>query len=113
MRIPGERAVRGPTWLRRGVRRLCGWRNARYRRSARNEMTQPLTILSDDERMLREAVTGYAKEHVAPRAAEMDAKGVMDPAIIKGLFDLGIMGIEVPTDLGGAGSSFFNAILAV
>jgi butyryl-CoA dehydrogenase/short/branched chain acyl-CoA dehydrogenase len=76
-------------------------------------MTQPLTILSDDERMLREAVTGYAKERVAPRAAEMDAKAIMDPAIIKGLFDLGVMGIEVPTELGGAGSSFFNAILAV
>jgi butyryl-CoA dehydrogenase/short/branched chain acyl-CoA dehydrogenase len=76
-------------------------------------MTQPLTILSDDEHMLREAVTSYAKERVAPRAAEMDAKAVMDPAIIKGLFDLGVMGIEVPTELGGAGSSFFNAILAV
>ncbi|HEX4338602.1 MAG TPA: acyl-CoA dehydrogenase [Polyangiaceae bacterium] len=76
-------------------------------------MTHPLTILSDDERMLREAVTGYARERVAPRAAEMDAKAVMDPSIIKGLFDLGVMGIEVPPDLGGAGSSFFSAILAV
>ena len=76
-------------------------------------MTQPLTILSDDERMLREAVTSYAKERVAPRAAEMDAKAVMDPAIIKGLFDLGVMGIEAPAELGGAGSSFFSAILAV
>jgi alkylation response protein AidB-like acyl-CoA dehydrogenase len=76
-------------------------------------MTQPLTILSDDERMLREAVTGYAREQVAPRAAEMDAKAVMDPGIIKGLFDLGLMGIEVPTDFGGSGSSFFSAILAV
>jgi len=76
-------------------------------------MTQPLTILSDDERMLREAVSGYAKERVAPRAAEMDAKAVMDSAIIKGLFDLGVMGIEAPPELGGAGSSFFTAILAV
>jgi alkylation response protein AidB-like acyl-CoA dehydrogenase len=76
-------------------------------------MTQPLTILSDDERMLRDAVTAYARERVAPRAAEMDAKAVMDPAIIKGLFELGMMGIEVPAELGGAGSSFFNAILAV
>jgi butyryl-CoA dehydrogenase/short/branched chain acyl-CoA dehydrogenase len=76
-------------------------------------MTQPLTILSDDERMLRDAVTSFARERVAPRAAEMDAKAVMDPAIVKGLFDLGVMGIEVPTELGGAASSFFNAILAV
>src|SRR5262249_37261137 len=76
-------------------------------------MTQPLTILSDDERMLRDAVRGYAKERVAPRAAEMDHKAVMDTAIIKGLFELGVMGVEVPVELGGAGGSFFNAILAV
>jgi alkylation response protein AidB-like acyl-CoA dehydrogenase len=64
-------------------------------------MTHPLTVLSDDERMFRDAV------------ASMDAKGAMDKEIIRGLFDLGVMGVEVPSDLGGADSSFFNAILAV
>jgi len=74
---------------------------------------QPLTILSDDERMFRDAVLGYARDKVAPRVAEMDERGVMDLGIVKGLFDLGIMGVEVPEDFGGAGSSFFTAILAV
>jgi butyryl-CoA dehydrogenase/short/branched chain acyl-CoA dehydrogenase len=74
---------------------------------------QPLTVLSDDERMFRDSVLGFARDKVAPRVAEMDARGVMDPAIVKGLFDLGVMGIEVPEDFGGAGSSFFTAILAV
>jgi len=74
---------------------------------------QPLTILSDDERMFRDAVLGYARDKVAPRVAEMDERGVMDPGVVKGLFDLGVMGIEVPEDFGGAGSSFFTAILAV
>src|SRR5689334_2091609 len=76
-------------------------------------MTTPLTILSDDERMFREAVLGYARDKVAPRVREMDERAVMDAAIIKGLFDLGVMGIEVPAEFGGAGSSFFTAILAV
>jgi butyryl-CoA dehydrogenase/short/branched chain acyl-CoA dehydrogenase len=76
-------------------------------------MSQPLTLLSDEERMFRDAVLGYARERVAPRVAEMDAKGAMDKAIVSGLFELGVMGIEVPAELGGAGSSFFNAILAV
>lgn len=76
-------------------------------------MSEPLTVLSDDERMFRDAVAGFARDRVAPRAAEMDAQGAMDKAIISGLFELGVMGIEVPADLGGAGSSFFNAILAV
>jgi alkylation response protein AidB-like acyl-CoA dehydrogenase len=76
-------------------------------------MSDPLTILSDDERMFRDSVLGYAKARVLPRVADMDAKGAMDRAIIDGLFELGVMGIEVPEDLGGAGSSFFTAILAV
>lgn len=75
--------------------------------------TQPLTVLSDDERMFRETVLGYAEEKVAPRVAAMDEKGAMDPSIVRELFGLGVMGIEVPTDWGGAGSSFFTAILAV
>jgi alkylation response protein AidB-like acyl-CoA dehydrogenase len=76
-------------------------------------MTEPLTILSDDERMFRDAVSTYARERVAPRVSAMDEAAVMDKDIIKGLFDLGVMGIEVPEELGGAGSSFFTAILAV
>jgi alkylation response protein AidB-like acyl-CoA dehydrogenase len=48
-----------------------------------------------------------------PRVEEMDEKGKLDPALIKQCFDLGLMGIETPEEYGGAGTSFFNAILAV
>jgi alkylation response protein AidB-like acyl-CoA dehydrogenase len=74
---------------------------------------QPLTVLSDDERMFRESVLAFARDKVAPRVAEMDERGTMDASIVKGLFDLGVMGIEVPSSYGGAESSFFTAILAV
>jgi alkylation response protein AidB-like acyl-CoA dehydrogenase len=63
--------------------------------------------------MFRESVLGFAREKVGPLVSQMDEKGAMDKSVVKGLFDLGIMGIEVPEELGGAGSSFFNAILAV
>lgn len=43
----------------------------------------------------------------------MDEKEKMDPSIIKGLFDLGLMGIETSTDHGGAGASFTSAIVAI
>jgi len=43
----------------------------------------------------------------------MDEKGALDPSILPSLFELGLMGVEVPENYGGAGSSFFNAILAV
>src|SRR5688500_14955771 len=73
----------------------------------------PLTLLSEEERMFRDAVLGYARERIAPKVSEMDRAGAIDPALLPGLFELGVMGIEVPTDFGGSGSSFFNAILAV
>lgn len=43
----------------------------------------------------------------------MDEAAEMDGGLVKQLFELGLMGIEIPEQYGGAGSSFFNAILAV
>jgi alkylation response protein AidB-like acyl-CoA dehydrogenase len=75
--------------------------------------TRPLTTLSDEETMFKDAVLGFARERIAPRAAEMDRVMQVDKELIPGLFELGVMGVEVPAEYGGAGSSFFNAILAV
>lgn len=77
-------------------------------------MTHPaLTQLSEEERLFRESVLDYAKKRVAPRAAAMDEAGAMDRELIPPLFELGLMGVEVPEAYGGSGASFFNAILAV
>lgn len=77
-------------------------------------MTHPaLTRLSDEERMFRDSVLAFARERVAPKVAEMDHLGALDPSLVPGLFELGVMGVEVPEEYGGAGSSFMNAILAV
>ncbi len=73
----------------------------------------PLTVLTDDEEMFRDAVRQFAQTEVAPRVAEMDEKQRMDEALIPQLFDLGLMGIEVPDRFGGAESSFFTAVLVV
>ena len=72
-----------------------------------------LTTLSEDERMFRASVREFAEGELRPRVAEMDAHGKLDPALIKQCFDLGLMGIETPEEFGGAGSSFFTAIIAV
>lgn len=73
----------------------------------------PLTSFTEEERLLRDTVLDFARQKIAPRAAEMDQAGKMDRAIIDGLFELGVMGIEVPEEYGGAGASFFSAILVV
>ncbi len=72
-----------------------------------------LSQLSEEEQMLRETVLAFAEKHVAPHVREMDEKGAMRPEIIRGLFELGVMGIEVPEEHGGAGASFFSAVLVV
>lgn len=73
----------------------------------------PLTVLSEDEQMFRDAVRQFAEDEVRPRVQEMDEAQKMDPALISQCFELGLMGIEVPEELGGAGSSFFTAALVV
>ncbi|RDB15421.1 Short/branched chain specific acyl-CoA dehydrogenase, mitochondrial [Hypsizygus marmoreus] len=72
-----------------------------------------LDNFTDEEVMLREAVQRFAADVVAPKVREMDENESMDPSIIKGLFDQGLMGIETDPDHGGAGSSFTSAIIAI
>lgn len=73
----------------------------------------PLTILSEDEEMFRASVREFAEGELRKRVEEMEEHGKLDPALIKQCFDLGLMGIETPEEYGGAGASFFTAILAV
>src|SRR6266481_8507594 len=77
------------------------------------QLARPLTILAEDEEMFRSSVREFAEGELRPRVAEMDEKAKLDPALIKQCFDLGLMGIETPEEYGGAGTTFFNAIIAV
>jgi alkylation response protein AidB-like acyl-CoA dehydrogenase len=72
-----------------------------------------LTVLSEDEIMFRDAVRDFAASEVAPRVHGMDADQKMDPELVSQLFDMGLMGIEIPEAHGGAGSSFFTSVLIV
>jgi alkylation response protein AidB-like acyl-CoA dehydrogenase len=73
----------------------------------------PLTSLSEDEILFQENVRRFAEEKVRLLARDMDEKGVFDKSLIEQFFQLGLMGIEVPEQFGGAGGKFFEAILAV
>ncbi|BFZ54872.1 hypothetical protein PYCC9005_001909 [Savitreella phatthalungensis] len=73
----------------------------------------PLLRLTDEEEMMRESVARFAQDVVAPKVRDMDEQEKMSPEIIKGLFDLGLMGIETSVDHGGAGASFTSAIVAI
>jgi alkylation response protein AidB-like acyl-CoA dehydrogenase len=73
----------------------------------------PLTSYSEDEQQFRASVREFAEGELRPRVEEMDEKAKMDPAVIRQLFDLGLMGVETPDEYGGAGASFFMAIIGV
>ena len=77
------------------------------------ETTPPLTVLSEDESLFRDSVREFADARLRPLVREMDEQARMSPALIRQLFELGIMGIEVPEAHGGAGGRFFHSVLAV
>jgi len=72
-----------------------------------------LTILTEEEEMFRDAVAAFAEEEVRPRVMEMENAAKIDPDLIPKYFELGLMGIEVPEQYGGAGGSLFMVTLAV
>jgi alkylation response protein AidB-like acyl-CoA dehydrogenase len=74
---------------------------------------RPLTTLSEDEQMFRASVREFADGELRPRVEEMEEHAKLDPTLIKQCFDLGLMAIETPEAYGGAGATFFTAILAV
>ena len=72
-----------------------------------------LTTFSDDEMLFRDAVAGFAAEDVKPRVSSMERAGKIDPALIAKYFEMGLMGIQVPEQYGGADGSLTMVAIAV
>jgi alkylation response protein AidB-like acyl-CoA dehydrogenase len=72
-----------------------------------------LTTLQEDEALFRDSVYEFADREIRPCTREMDQRAHIPRQLIDKLFELGVMGIEVPEALGGAGAGFFHAVLAV
>ena len=73
----------------------------------------PLTRLTEEERLFYASVKQFAEEVIEPRVRAMDEKQQFSEGLVERIFDLGLMGIEIPQALGGAGGSFFDAVLAI
>ena len=85
-------------------------------RSAERSMDTPppaLTRLSEDEILFRDTVRQFAVDQIQPHVREMDEQGKFRPELTRQLFELGLMGIQVPEQYGGQEGSFFMAVLAV
>ncbi len=73
----------------------------------------PLTRLTEEENLFYSTVRQFAEETIAPAVRSMDEEQKFAPGLVDKLFELGLMGIEVPESLGGSGGSFFDAVLAI
>ncbi len=77
------------------------------------ETAQPLTMLSEEEEMFRDAVREFAEAEVVPYVSEMDEAAEIRPDLVQQFFEMGLMGIEIPEDAGGSGGNIFLAMLAI
>jgi alkylation response protein AidB-like acyl-CoA dehydrogenase len=73
----------------------------------------PLTLLSEEEALFRAAVADLAETEVRPRVRAMEEAGKVDPALTAKFFEMGLMGIELPEEFGGAGGSLMMVTIAV
>jgi alkylation response protein AidB-like acyl-CoA dehydrogenase len=76
-------------------------------------MPPGLTQLSDDEKLFQASVREFARDRITPLVRTMDESQHFDASLLNHLFELGLMAIEIPEQFGGAGGTFFDAILAV
>lgn len=77
------------------------------------EARLPVTTLTEEEYLFRDMVRDFAEKKIKPHVMEMDRAGKLPRELIDELFALGVMGIEIPTVHGGAGSNFLMSIVAI
>jgi butyryl-CoA dehydrogenase/short/branched chain acyl-CoA dehydrogenase len=72
-----------------------------------------LTDLTEEERLFQTTVSRFAAERIAPNVRAMDNAGIFDKDLLREMFSLGLMGIEIPEEYGGQGGNFFQSVLAI
>jgi short/branched chain acyl-CoA dehydrogenase len=73
----------------------------------------PLTQLSEEEELFQATVAQFARERLAPHVRQMDEAGVFREDLLRELFELGLMAVDMPEEFGGQGGDFFQTILAI
>lgn len=73
----------------------------------------PLTVLEEEEHLFQQSIRKFARERLAPHVRAMDEAGLFRKELLKEMFELGLMGVDIKEEYGGQGGSFFQAVLAV
>lgn len=77
------------------------------------DRTGPTLDLSEEHVMLRDAVREFAQREIAPIAAAFDESGEFPLDSVRKMGAMGLMGIEIPEDYGGAGMDTLSYVLAM
>ncbi|MDZ7808302.1 MAG: acyl-CoA dehydrogenase [Gracilimonas sp.] len=78
-----------------------------------DQLIAPLTQLTEDEQMLKDAAADFAEASIKPLVEEMDEKAKLDPDLVKQFFEMGLMGIDIPEKYSGGGGTFMMSIVAI
>lgn len=70
-------------------------------------------MLTDDQRMIRDAARDFARDRLAPGAAGRDREGRIEPEVLAELGELGFLGMTVPPEFDGAGADYVSYALAL
>jgi len=63
--------------------------------------------------MMQESVSRFARDIILPKVRDMDEAEAMDPTVVEGLFEQGLMSVEIPEEYGGAGMNFTSCIVGI
>ena len=73
----------------------------------------PLTVLSEEETLFQASVRQFTRERLRPHVRDMDERGKFHLHLLHEMFELGLMGIEIPEQWHGQEGTFFQSILAI
>jgi short-chain 2-methylacyl-CoA dehydrogenase len=73
----------------------------------------PVTIFTEEEALVQESTRSWARSVLLPKVRDMDNAGELDPKVLNALFEQGLMGLEIPEEMGGSGLNFTSAVLVV
>ena len=76
-------------------------------------LVPPLTTLTEDEQLLKDAAADFAQASIKPLVEEMDENAKLDPGLIKEFFEMGLMGIDIPEKYNGGGGTFMMSVVAI
>ncbi len=69
--------------------------------------------LTEEQRMIQEMARSFAQKEVLPKAAELDESGRYPGELVRQMAELGLLGVAVPEEYGGAGMDTVGYVIAM